>query len=134
MGLHLQPVSHTRTHAGTRPPVHAYAHMHAHAATRRTHAHASPHTPLQAHVVGFCAVQLNRCPVGDATNENSSSGYADSTSCPRALYTNMITAAVAYWFPSPYMSFLSFGNSELATPRKRTTKGTSQPVPVEEEK
>lgn len=81
-------------------------------------------------VVGFCAYQLNRCPVDSPTKENADSGLADLGSCPRALYTNMITAAVAYWFPSPWYAFISNNSDVQPLPaRKRTTKvnaGNSQ--------
>jgi hypothetical protein len=84
-------------------------------------------------VVGFCAYQLDRCPVDSPTKENADTGYADVGSCPRALYTNMITAAVAYWFPSPYMSFLHLGTPEPPSPRKRTTKVTPESATTVEE-
>lgn len=74
-------------------------------------------------VVFFCAYQLNRCPVDSPTKENADPGFADLGSCPRALYTNMITAAVAYWFPSPWYAFISNNGDPAPAPaRTRTTK------------
>ena len=90
-------------------------------------------------VVFFCAYQLNRCPVASVTKENEDAGLADVGSCPRALYTNMITAAVAYWFPSPWYAFISNNNDVSPLPaRKRTTKvqangGNTSATTVEEE-
>lgn len=85
-------------------------------------------------VVFFCAYQLNRCPVDSNTKENGDSGLADTGSCPRALYTNMITAAVAYWFPSPWYAFIS-NNGDVPPPpaRKRTTKVDKGSATVVEE-
>lgn len=72
-------------------------------------------------VVGFCAYQLNRCPVNDRDTSDGSGVY-DTPQCPRALYTNMITAAVASWFPSPFYSLVSLNNS---FPDERSPTGRS---------
>ena len=87
-------------------------------------------------VVGFCAIQLNRCPVDSPTKENADGGYADVGTCPRALYTNMITAAVAYWFPSPWYAYVSnLPEPSPKEPRKRTTRvHADEAVIVEEDK
>lgn len=85
-------------------------------------------------VVFFCAYQLNRCPVDSPTKENADNGIADSGTCPRALYTNMITAAVAYWFPSPWYAFISNnGDPAPVAPRRRTTKVDKGSATVVEE-
>lgn len=88
---------------------------------------------LTLSVVGFCAVQLNRCPVGASTLESGAdAGLADVGACPRALYTNMITAAVSYWFPAPWYAFVS-SSKEVHTPRKRTTKVNAEETTVVDE-
>lgn len=53
-------------------------------------------------VVGFSAVQLHRCPVGDSTTVDESA--YDSRTCPRAIYITLITTSLGYWFPSPISS------------------------------
>lgn len=75
-------------------------------------------------VVGFCAYQLNRCPVSDRDTSDSSGVY-DTPQCPRALYTNMITASVASWFPSPWFSVVQVANS--STPDEPLPKSSSSP-------
>lgn len=63
-------------------------------------------TLLSVFVVGFCMHQLNRCPIDNSESSNV---------CPTALYTNIITATVAMWFPSPYIGIISglYGMSAL---------------------
>lgn len=75
-------------------------------------------------VVGFAGWQLNRCPVGDS-DTNDATGAYDTASCPRALYTNMITAAVAYWFPAPWMSLVQVANNSVPTTDERSPTGRS---------
>mgnify|MGYP001507055372 CR=1 FL=1 len=73
-------------------------------------------------VVGFCAYELNRCPT-DIGNKVDGSGVYDTPGCPRALYTNMITAAVASWFPAPFYSMVQIANSSVPDERQPTSKG-----------
>lgn len=82
-------------------------------------------------VVGFCAYQLNRCPVADSDTSDGSGVY-DTPSCPRALYTNMITASVAAWFPSPWFSLVQVANTSVpdsSPPTKAQTQAKLRKPP-----
>ena len=73
-------------------------------------------------VVGFCVNELSRCPVNSADIDNGGT-------CPRALYTNILTGTVAFWFPSPYYAIISglygitgsSGESGARSVRKKTS-------------
>jgi hypothetical protein len=86
-------------------------------------------------VVGFSAVQLNRCPV--AEQDNSDSTAYDNVSCPRALFLTLITTSLGYWFPSPISSLPGTSHAEAEvtlaprSKRKPTTKGGNEEAEVD---
>jgi hypothetical protein len=57
-------------------------------------------TVLSLLVVGFCVRELSRCSVNSNDIDNGGT-------CPRALYTTILTGTIAYWFPSPYYAIIS---------------------------
>ncbi len=88
-------------------------------------------------VVGFCAYQLNRCPVNDGDTSDSG-GIYDSPQCPRALYTTMMTSAIASWFPAPFVGLIQAANqvnaneqAEARAKRKPTTKEGDSAAPLD---
>ena len=88
---------------------------------------------LSLSVVGFCIHELGRCPVGSA---DYGSEQEKQPSCPRALYTNIITATVAMWFPSPYYGLINsiYGVPSSGEGSKSVRKRTTVEDGVEEDK
>lgn len=80
-------------------------------------------------IVGFCVKELSRCPINSADIDNGGT-------CPRALYTTILTGTVAYWFPSPYYAIISgvYGLSASPEPVSRSVrKKTSVEEGIEED-
>ena len=80
-------------------------------------------------VVGFCVRELSRCPINSTDIDNGGS-------CPRALYTTILTGTVAYWFPSPYYAIISgvYGMTGSEPGTRTTRKRTTTEEGVEEDK
>jgi hypothetical protein len=81
-------------------------------------------------VVGFCAYQLNKCPTGGEQLTTDSTGSADAATCPRALYTNIITGSVAAWFPSPWSALVQVANSSVPDERSPTGRAGDPKPPT----
>lgn len=84
---------------------------------------------LSVIVVGFCVQQLGRCPINSADIDNGGS-------CPRALYTNIITGTVAMWFPSPYYGIINglYGAATSDSSSRSTKRKTTVEEGIEEDK
>lgn len=62
-------------------------------------------------VVGFSAYQVSRCSV-------------DKEDCPRsAIFINLISTLVAYWFPSPVTAYLAGSSSTTSTRSSKRSNG-----------
>jgi hypothetical protein len=85
-------------------------------------------TVLSLLVVGFCVRELSRCPVNSADIDNGGT-------CPRALYTTILTGTIAYWFPSPYYAIISgvYGMTATDSGARSVKKKTSVEEGIEED-
>ena len=86
-------------------------------------------TVLSMLVVGFCVRELSRCPINSTDIDNGGT-------CPRALYTTILTGTIAYWFPSPYYAIISgvYGMASSEPGTRTTKRRTTTEEGVEEDK
>jgi hypothetical protein len=73
-------------------------------------------------VVGFSAYQVSRCSV-------------DQEDCPRsAIFINLISTLVSYWYPSPLTAYSGFSSSSSSRSSRSSKGDINQESTSEEEK